>query len=490
VAEVVISSAATSLDELVAVARGAHVSLGSEAIATIEASRRVVEAALRGDEPVYGLNTLIGHARDERVPVEAIRAFQPQLVAMHAGGMGDPLSTDVVRAAMAARLVGIARGGSGASLGLAQALANLLNAGITPRVPSIGSVGAGDLSEHAAIGLALLGMGSVQVGERIVPAAEALQEAGLAPVQLEPKDGLAIISANGLTIGHAAIVLERVGQVLDVADTAAAATMDASHANGSIVDPAAMAAKGITGQTVSAARIRERLSGTSRVAASVQDALTIRVIPQVHGAAREVAAFAAQAVQTELNAAADNPLSSIEAGRLISNGNFHPMLLALAVDAIRPALAHVGQLSERRSDRLWNGLVSRLSQGEMPALADPAVRAALGLRYPIAARATRLRQLAAPVTLDVGSLDLGHEDHATNAPEAVARTAEAVDVLVDVITVELLLARATLHMTPEPAPAPGTRDTVAALDTTLPGALDPAAIQRALAVAISDGRLG
>jgi histidine ammonia-lyase len=490
VAPVVISNQPTSLDDLVAVARGADVSLGPDAIATIEASHRVVEAALEGDEPVYGLNTLIGHARDERVPVEAIRAFQPQLVAMHAGGMGDSLPSEVVRAAMAARLVGIARGGSGASLGLAQALAGLLNAGITPRVPSVASVGAGDLSQHAAVGLALLGEGDVEVGERVVPAAEALQEAGLGPLELEPKDGLVVISANGFAIGHAALVLERVDRVLDVTDTVAAVTMDASHANASIVDPAAMAAKGIAGQTVSAARIRERLSGTSRVAASVQDPLTIRVIPQVHGAAREVAAFAAQAVETELNAAADNPLSSIEAGRLISNGNFHPMLLALAVDAIRPALAHVGQLSERRSDRLWNGLVSHVSQGEVPALADPAVRAALGLRYPIAARATRLRQLAAPVTLDVGSLDLSQEDHATNAPEAVARTAEAVDVLVDVLTVELLLARATVQTVPEPAAAPGTRQAVAALDAILAGLRDTAAIQRVLAEAISDGRLG
>jgi histidine ammonia-lyase len=311
-------------------------------------------------------------------------------------------------------------------------------------------------------------------------------------VELEPKDGLAIISANGFAIGHAALVLERIGRVLDAADTVAAVTMDASHANASIVDPAAMSAKGIAGQAVSGARIRERLSGTSRAAASVQDPLTIRVIPQVHGAAREVVGFAAQAVETELNAAADNPLSSIKAGRLISNGNFHPMLLALALDAIRPAMAHVGQLSERRSDRLWNRLVAQLSQGEVPALADPAVRAALGLRYPIAARATRLRQLADPVTLDVGSLDLGQEDHATNAPEAVVRTAEAVDVLVDVLTVELLLSRATLQMAPEPAPAPGTRAAMAALDATLAeaGVSDPAAIQRALADAVSDGRLG
>jgi histidine ammonia-lyase len=492
VGEVVISGAATSLDEVMAIARGAHVSLGPDVVSTIEASRRVVEAAVQDDEPVYGLNTLIGHARDERVPVEAIRAFQPQLVAMHVGGMGHPLPMEIVRAAMAARLVGIARGGSGASLGLAQALASLLNAGITPRVPSIASVGAGDLGQHASVGLALLGIGAVEVGERVVPAAQALQEAGLAPVELEPKDGLAIISANGFAVGHAALVLERVGRVLDVADTAAAATMDASHANPSIVDPAAMAAKGIAGQTASAARIRERLAGTSRLAASVQDPLTIRVIPQVHGAAREVAAFAARAVETELNGAADNPLSSIEAGRLISNGNFHPMLLALAVDAIRPALAHVGQLSERRSDRLWNGLVSQVGQGDGPALADPAVQASLGLRYPIAARATRLRQLAAPVTLDVGSLDLGQEDHATNAPEAVVRTAEAVDVLVDVLSVELLLARASLQMAPEPAPAPGTRGAMAALDATLivSGASDPAAIQHALAEAIVDGRLG
>jgi histidine ammonia-lyase len=492
VAEVVISAQPTPLADLVAVARGARVALGSDAIATIEASRRVVDAALQGDEPVYGLNTLIGHARDQRVPVEAIRAFQPQLVAMHAGGMGDPLPPFVVRAGMAARLVGIARGGSGASLGLAQALASLLNAGITPRVPSTASVGAGDLSQHAAVGLALLGIGVVEVGEQVVPAPQALQDAGLVPVELEPKDGLAIISANGFAIGYAALVLERIGRVLDAADTVAAVTMDASHANASIVDPAAMSAKGIAGQTVSGARIRERLSGTSRAAASVQDPLTIRVIPQVHGAAREVVGFAAQAVETELNAAADNPLSSIEAGRLISNGNFHPMLLALAVDAIRPAVAHVGQLSERRSDRLWNRLVAQLSQGEVPVLADPAVRAALGLRYPIAARATRLRQLADPVTLDVGSLDLGQEDHATNAPEAVFRTAEAIDVLVDVLTVELLLSRATLQMAPEPAPAPGTRAAIAALDATLAesGVSDPAAIQRALAQAVSNGRLG
>ena len=492
--QVVVSAAPMTLDELVAVARGARLTLSDEAVAQIEASRRVVDAALEGTELVYGLNTQLGHARDERVPIEALRAFQPQLVLLHQGGFGGPLPREVVRAAIAARVNGIARGGSGATLGVARAMVDLLNARIHPVVPSIASVGAADLGQHAAVGAVLLGFGEAEVDGTVIPGAEALQRAGLTPVQLEPKDGLAVVSANGFAIGRAALVLDRARHVLDAADTVAAVTMDAIHANPSIVEPAAMTAKGVAGQVTSAARIRDRLAGTARASVSVQDPLTIRVTPQVHGAAREVVAFAARAVETELNAAADNPLSSIEAGRLISNGNFHPMLLALAVDAIRPALAHVGQLSERRSDRLWNAIVGSLSQDAPPAelVNDPKVMAGIGLRYPIAAHATRLRQLAGPVTLDVSSLDLGQEDHSTNAPEAVARTGEALDVLADVLAVELLIARASLLWSPEPAAAPGVRQICSRVESILVDAASPHAgdLHRALAGAIAAGRLG
>src|SRR5262245_23240261 len=163
VAEVVISSAPMRLDELVAIARGARATLGDDAIARIAASRAVVDAALEGEELVYGLNTQLGHARDERVPIEALRAYQPMLVSLHVGGIGDPFPTEVVRAAIAARVNGIARGGSGATLGLAQAMVDLLNARIHPVVPSISSVGAGDLGPHAAVGVVLLGLGQAEV---------------------------------------------------------------------------------------------------------------------------------------------------------------------------------------------------------------------------------------------------------------------------------------------------------------------------------------
>jgi histidine ammonia-lyase len=212
----------------------------------------------------------------------------------------------------------------------------------------------------------------------------------------------------------------------------------------------------------------------------------------VHGAAREALAAAEQAVTTELNAAADNPLASVEAGRLISHGNFEPMVMALAIDALRPAIAHVGQISERRLGRLWDSLVTGQSAAALGAvLTDAGARAGLGLRYAIAARATRLRQLADPVTLDIPVLDVGQEDHATNAPEAIVRTAEALDVLDDVLTVELLLARATLLARPEPGPSPASRRLLQAMDRVLATVdEDPAAIADAISGAAVSAAAG
>ncbi len=469
--EIVISVAPMTLQELVAIADGGRVRIAADAEARIAESRRVVDSAMGGEALIYGLNTMVGHGRDVRVAPDAIRALQPRLVAMHAGAMGDRLPREVVRAAIAARINGIARGGSGASPAVAMMLAAMLNAGIDPIVPAIGSVGAGDLGQHAIIALAALGVGDVEVNGRRYTAAEALGAAGLHPLILEPKDGLSIISASGVTVGHAALVLRAARELLRAADHVAATSMDAMGANPSVVEAAVMAAKGLAGQTESGDRMRHQLEGSARTAAatSIQDPLSFRVIPQVHGAAREVLGTSETAVATELNALADNPLASIAADRMISNGNFHPMLVALTMDALRPAFAHVGQLSERRLDRIWNTVISGMQSGGPPPniAASPAWAAGLALRYPVAARATRLRQLAAPVTLDIAPLDLGHEDHATNAPEAVARTAEALEVLRDVLAVELLAAYGRLTLAPSPAPGSGTRAMLAALAEVL-----------------------
>jgi histidine ammonia-lyase len=449
VSSVTISDAPLSITDLLRIAAGSRVDLSAAAASQIGASRDVVENALRGTELIYGLNTGLGHLRNERIPDEMLIDYQDAIIASHVGGIGPSLPTEVVRAAMAVRLNGIARGGSGASQAVADMLAALLNAGVHPIVPTVGSVGDSDLMHMAAIGDVALGRGEAEYqGERL-SGGEALRRAGLAPVALAPKDGLALISANGVSIGHGALVVARAAEVAEVADIVLASSLEAIGGNPSIVDPAVARAKPVEGQRQAADHVRALLSGSVRCEpggpASVQDALSFRVGPQVHGAFRELIRLATDAVELELNASDDNPLVSAQDGRMISNGNFAPMLMALAFDALRPAIAHVGQLSDRRLSHLWS------AEFGMPETMLPdglrRLRATMGgplWRYAAAARYTELRSLAAPATLDVGPLDMGVEDHSTNAPETVRRTDQALDVLEDILAVELAMARVAI----------------------------------------------
>jgi histidine ammonia-lyase len=397
---------------------------------------------------------------------------------------------------MAVRVAGIARGGSGASPAIAETYVAMLNAGVHPVVPVVGSIGAADLMHMAEIALVALGEGEAELhGERL-SGGEALARAGIAPLRLGPKDGLTIISANGVSIGHAALVVDRAARLADVADLVVALSLEAVRGNPSIVEPAVAAAKPVPGQAVAAARIRRFLEGSGLAVAeaeSVQDPLSFRVAPQVLGAFREVVGFAAAAVDAELAAMDDNPLVSIEEDRMISNGNFHPMLLALAVDAIRPALAHVGQLSDRRTGQIWDHLATDTGAFGGEAFERMARYGSPLLRYSGAARAAELRILAGPATLDVPPLDLGVEDHATNAPLAVRRTGEALDVAEDVLTVELLTATASVGWRDETRERMSPR-TAAALDlvaSTL-AALGPGASSAAVHAAargLLSGRL-
>jgi histidine ammonia-lyase len=308
-----------------------------------------------------------------------------------------------------------------------------------------------------------MGEGEAVLGGERLPGGEALRRAGIEPVRLAPKDGLTVISANGVAVGWAALVVDRAQRLADAADLVAAMSMEAMRGNPSIVDPVAAAVKPVAGQEVSAARLRRLLEGsrlaTSDGAASVQDPLSFRVAPQVHGAFRETVQFAVAAVDQELAAMDDNPLVSIAEDRMISNGNFHPMLLALAVDAIRPALAHLAQLADRRTGQVWDFVA-----GDQNAFTPSGIEEMLRfgsplLRYAGAARMAELRTLASPATLDVPVLDRGVEDHATNAPLAVRRTAEALELAESVLTVELLTASAAVGWRPETrsAMAPPTR---------------------------------
>jgi histidine ammonia-lyase len=272
----------------------------------------------------------------------------------------------------------------------------MLNAGVHPVVPEIASVGAADLAHMAGMAQVAVGQGHAEYRGELLPGDEALKRAGIAPLVLSGKDGLALISANGVSIGHAALVVARAERVTSAADAAAALSMEATLANPSIIHPAVARAKPILGQVAAADHLRELLQGSALLepgaATSVQDALSFRVVPQVHGALREYVTAARNAVTTELNASDDNPLASVPDQAMISNGNFHPMVLAIACDALRIAIAQVAQLSERRMARLWDGCMQQLT-------APPTMPMyGLQVRYPAAALFAELKQLAIPAT--------------------------------------------------------------------------------------------
>ena len=477
---VMITEAPLAIEDLLAVVDGARVELNGGARARIAASRGVVDRALAGGEAVYGLTTQVGHGKDTRLTEEEIDGEQRFLVVSHSGGIGPPLPTAIVRAALAVRLNGIARGGSGAGVAVAEILAAMLNAGVHPVVPETASVGAADVAQMAGMAQVAIGMGRAEYRGEVLPGGEALRRAGVAPLVLGGKDGLALISANGVSVGQAALVAARAARVTAAADIAAALSMEATAANTSVLHPAVGRAKPIPGQVAAADHLRVLLAGSPLLdpgaARSVQDALSFRVVPQVHGALREYVTAVRCAVMAELNAVSDNPLVSVPDQALISNGNFHPIVLAIACDALRIALAQVGQLSERRMSQLWDAFFRQLSG------TPPMVAYGLQLRYPAAALFCELKQLAAPASLDTPPLDLGVEDHGTSAPLSVRKTDTALGLLEDLLAIELVLARDLLAAAPaRPVLGAGTGAALRTVEQAI-GTADPYpdAVHRAL----------
>jgi len=479
---VTITDAPLAIEDLQAVVDGARVELDGGTRARIAASREVVDRALIAGDAVYGLTTQVGHGKDTRLTEEQIRREQHFLVMSHSGGIGPPLPTAIVRAALAVRLNGIARGGSGAGVGVAETLAALLNAGVHPVVPETASVGAADIGQMAGMAQVAIGEGRAEYRGELLPGGEALRRAGIAPLVLGGKDGLALISSNGVSVGQAALVVSRADATAQAADTAVAVSMEATGANTSVLQPAVGRAKPIPGQVAAAGHLRELLAGSPLLepgaARSVQDALSFRVVPQVHGALREYVAAARSAVTVELNAAADNPLVSLADQALVSNGNFQPVVMAIACDALRIAVAQVGQLSERRLSHLWDAFFQQLAGGGPP----PTPLYGMQLRYPAAALFSELRQLAGPATLDTPPLDFGVEDHGTSAPLSVRKTGTALGRLEDLLAIELLLARDVLAGAPaRPVLGAGTGAALGTVEEAI-AAADPYAdaVHRAL----------
>ena len=488
---VAIDVAPVPLADLLKVARGARVVVTDAARDRIVSGRRVVDGVLASGRAVYGLTTGVGHSRDVRVPDQQLVAQQYMIVMTHSGGFGPPMPTELSRGAMAVRLVGLTRGGSGASPAVADALVSMLNADVHPLLPRTSSVGAGDLGAMALIAQVAIGRGRAEYRGEVVGGGDALAAAGIPPLVLQAKDGLSMTSANGVSVGHGALVADRAGVLADVAELVAALSMEATRGNPSIALPVVADGKPFAGVRESCRRLRAALDGSylleSGAPASVQDPLSFRVVPQVHGALRDTTDFVRRTIETELNSQADNPLVSPSDGTLVSNGNFHPIMLAVAFDALRVAIAHVGQLSDRRLGHLWEAFFQAMSQAGDPSRgpsldAAPPDRPGMHLRYAAAAAYAELRQLASPVTLDIGVLDQGVEDHSTAAPLSVRTADEALDLLSDILTIEVLLASDVLGMQPQlPTLGGGTaelydssRTVVAALDDRSPDAVHAA----------------
>ncbi|HKJ12931.1 MAG TPA: aromatic amino acid ammonia-lyase [Ornithinimicrobium sp.] len=475
--EVAIGDGRLTIGQIRAVAGGARVVLEQSARNRISASRTVIDTALASGRAVYGLNTGVGHQKDVRLNEEQIRQNQTMLLMTHAGGFGPPAGVEHVRAAMMVRLNGLSRGGSGVSPAVAEVLVAMLNAGVHPVVPSTGSVGSGDLGQLAAIGLVAIGQGRAEHAGEVLGGAEALRRAGIEPLVLAAKDGLALMSSNAMSIGHGAHVIHQAIRLGRLADLAAVVSLEAIGGNPEAMLPVVATAKPYPGQHEVCRSVTDALHGSALLepggARSVQDPISFRVVPQVHGAYRDAVASTRDAIEIEVNAMSDNPLVSIADQSIVHNGNFHPMVMALSFDAVRPAVAHVGKLSERRMSHLWDAFFERLAGDGGPPSADhgPPEFVGMALRYPAAEVCAELRQLATPATLDVPALESnGTEDHATAAPLAVRTTERALGLLERVVVVELLLARDVLSIT-KPAPRLGTaaHEAVAGINDALAG---------------------
>lgn len=433
-----------TVDQLHAVAvGGAELAFTPEVIDLLERGRDVVQRVLDSGRLIYGLNTHLGHGRNTPVPYEQLLEWQVLMVDAHAGGVGPALPDADVRAQMIVRLAGAAQGGSGLHPHTFGVLLEMVNQGVTPVVPTVGSVGASDLSHCAAIAQVAIGHGWADYEGERMPGAEALRRAGIEPAVLRPKEGLAMVSANVTSIGVGALVVHEATELAMLAEEVMALTLEVLQCNLSPFEAVAVKAKPFPGQIATAANIRTLLADSylyhPDTKLSVQDPLSLRTFPQVHGAFRDQIEAARNAVTIELNSMDDNPLVAMDEDRMLSTGNFHPLGLAVQFEALRVAIGHVGLICDRRVHKVSHHSMdlsaAKRARGET---VDPFGPGLLG--YSGAAILAEILHLANPVTMNCPPLDLGVEDHATLAPLTVDMTRRSLGLLRQLICIELLSA--------------------------------------------------
>ena len=463
--------------EVTAVCRGnARVELTEEARRAITRSRATVEALASAATPAYGISTGFGALATRHIPTDMRAQLQRSLVRSHAAGSGPEVEREVVRGLMLLRLSTLATGRTGVRPEVAELSAGLLNAGITPVVHEYGSLGcSGDLAPLAHCALALMGEGPVRDADgTLLPAAEALAAAGLAPLELAAKEGLALINGTDGMLGMLVLALEDLSVLMRTADVAAAMSVEGQLGTDRVFAADLQAIRPHPGQAASAANLARLLADSGVVASHrgpdcnrVQDAYSLRCSPQVHGAARDTLVHCATVAGRELASAVDNPVvlvseESATGGRVESNGNFHGAPVAYVLDFAAIVAADVASISERRTDRF---LDRARSHGLPPFLAhDPGVDSGLMIaQYTQAAIVSELKRLANPASVDSIPSSAMQEDHVSMGWSAARKLRRSVDGLTRVIAVELLTAARALDLRRPLEPAPGTAAVVALL---------------------------
>ena len=460
----VVGTGPVSFEDVVTVARGgAAVELGEDAVAAIERARAAVEELAAAPTPAYGISTGFGALATRHIPTDLRAQLQRSLVRSHAAGSGPEVEREVVRALMLLRLSTLATGHTGVRLQTAQTLAGMLSHGITPVVHEYGSLGcSGDLAPLSHCALALMGEGDVRDRNGVLrPAAVALSEAGLTPVELAAKEGLALINGTDGMLGMLVLAITDLRNLLKAVDVTAAMSVEAQLATDRVFAEDLQALRPHPGQAASAANLRRILADSGVVASHrgpdcnrVQDAYSLRCSPQVHGAARDTVDHAETVAGRELMSAVDNPVV-LEDGRVESNGNFHGAPVAYVLDFLAIAAADVASISERRTDRF---LDKARSHGLHPFLADdPGVDSGhMIAQYTQAAIVSEMKRLAVPASVDSIPSSAMQEDHVSMGWSAARKLRRAVDGLSRVVAIEYLTAARALDMRAPLTPSPAT----------------------------------
>lgn len=434
-----------SAANLTAIAAGASVSLDAAALAKVVENRAVIQRILDEGRVVYGINTGFGQFATVVIPPDQLARLQLNLIRSHAAGVGEPLSREQTRALMAARINCLLKGHSGIRPEPIQLLAECLNRNVLPVIPCQGSVGAsGDLAPLAHMALLLVGEGLAWDGEKHINGGEALGKAGLTAVTLQAKEGLALINGTQLITSLGNLALHRLRKLVPLADEIAALSLEALRGTRAAYDPRIHAARPHPGQIAAAAHMRELLGETSEIAEShrdcnrVQDAYSLRCLPQVHGVGRDALAFAGEILERELNSATDNPMIFTETQESRSGGNFHGQYPAFACDVLAIAACDLASISERRQERLVNPAYS-----DLPAFLTQQGGLESGFmmaHVTSAALVSEMKGLAHPACVDTIPTSAGKEDHVSMGPIAARKLLRAVDAFEQVLAIEARMA--------------------------------------------------